>query len=94
MVPTNSFVDFFQDVLGFVFVDTLQVRYGEASLVQGVIQDRKSGCPLLDLLDLLDVLREAPVLKKRYDQRHPAICALDYKCWDFFDAGVLLDLHV
>ena len=24
MVPANSFVDFFQDVLGFLFVDTLQ----------------------------------------------------------------------
>ena len=33
IVPTNSFVDFFQDVLGFVFVDTLQVSHGEAFLV-------------------------------------------------------------
>ena len=33
MVLANTFVDFFQDVFGFVFVDTLQVRYREASLV-------------------------------------------------------------
>ena len=37
MVAANPFMDLFQDILGFLFVDAFQVRHGEASLIQGVI---------------------------------------------------------
>ena len=94
MVFANPFMDLFQDILGFFFVDALQVGHGEASLVQGVIQDRESGCPLPDLPDFLDVLWEASVLEERYDRGHPAIYALDCKCRDFLNVGVFLDFHL
>ena len=37
MVLANAFMDFFQNVFGFLFVDALQVGHGKTSLVQGVV---------------------------------------------------------
>ena len=37
MVSANPFMDFFQNILSYFFVDVLQVEHGKASLVQGVI---------------------------------------------------------
>ena len=93
MVTANSSVDFFQDVSSLFFVDALQVRHREASLVQGVIQDREPDRPLLDLFSFFGVLREAPVLEVGYYGRHLAVCALDGECCNFFDTRVFLDFH-
>ena len=56
MVFANPFMDLFQNILGFLFIDALQVGHREASLVQGVIQDCVPGFSLPDLSGLLDVL--------------------------------------
>ena len=37
MVSTNPFMDLFENILGFLFVYTLQVRHGKTSFVQCVI---------------------------------------------------------
>ena len=87
-------MDFFQDILGFLFVNALQVGHGKASLLQGVIQDCESGCSLLDLPGLLNVLWKASILEEGYERGHPATCALDHKCKGFFNAEVFLDFHL
>ena len=93
MIAANSSVDFFQDVFSLFLVDALQVRHREASLVQGVIQDREPSCSLLDLFSFFCVLREAPVLEVGYYGRHPGVYALDGECCNFFDTRVFLDLY-
>ena len=86
-------MDFFKNVFGFAFVNTLQVWHGEASFVQGVIKNREPSCPLFDLLGFICILGEVPILKERYDRCHPTIHALDRKYGNFFDAGMFLDFH-
>ena len=86
-------MDFFQDVSSLFLVDALQVRHREAFFVQGVIQDREPGRPLLDLFSFFGVLREAPVLEVGYYGHHPAVYALDGECYNFFDTRVFLDFH-
>ena len=86
-------MDFFKNVFGLVFVNTLQIWHGEASLVEGVIKNRESSCPFLDLLGLVCVLGEVPIQEERYDWYHLAICALYHKRKGFFDAGMFLDFH-
>ena len=93
MVSTNPFMDFFKNVFGFAFVNTLQVWHGEASFVQGVIKNSEPGYPLFDLLGFIYILGEVLILKERYDWCHPAIHALDRKCGNFFDVGMFLDFH-
>ena len=94
MISANPFMDLFQNILGFLFVDALQVGHGKASLVQGVIQDCELGYSLLDLPGSLNVLWKVSVLEKGYDRGHLATCALDCKCRDFFNVGVFLDFHL
>ena len=93
MISTNPFMDFFKNVFGFVFVNTLQVWHGETSFVQGVIKNREPGCPLFDLLGFVCILGEVPLLEERYDRCHLAIRALDHKCGNFFDARMFLDFN-
>ena len=50
MVFANPFMDLFQNILDFLFIHALQVRYGKTSLIQCVIQDRESGCFLPNFL--------------------------------------------
>ena len=94
MVSVNPFMDLFQDILGFFFINVLQVGHGEAFLVQGVIQDYELGRFLPNLPGLNDVLWKVSVLEEVYDHGHPAACALDCKSRDFFNAGVSLDFNL
>ena len=94
MVSGNPFMDLFQSIHGFLFVDALQVGHRKASLVKGVIQNRESGCSLADLPGLLDVPGKVSVLEEGYDQGHPITWALDCKGRDFFNNGVFLDFHL
>ena len=64
MVSVHTFMNLFQNILGFLFIYTLQVGHGKTPLVEGVIQDRESGCSLPDFLGFLDVLWEAAVLEE------------------------------
>ena len=66
----------------------------EASLVQGVIQDREPSCSFLDFPGLLNILWKAPVLEEGQDWGHLAACTLDCKGKDFFNAGTFLDFHL
>ena len=94
MVSANSFMDLFQNVFGLLLIDTLQVRHGEASLVQGVVQDREPSCSFPDFPGLLSVLWKPSVLKEGQDWGHPVASTLDCEGGDFFNAGAFLDLHL
>ena len=65
MVTVNSFMDYFQNVFSLLLVDALQVEHGEASLVQGIIQDCEPGCSFPDSLGLLDILWKPANLEER-----------------------------
>ena len=94
VVSANSFMDLFQNVFSLLLVDALQVRHGEVSFVQGVVQDREPDCSFPDFPSLLDVLWKPSVLKEGQDWGHPIASALDYEGRDFFNDGAFLDLHL
>ena len=87
-------MDLFLNILGFLFIDALQIGHGEAPLVQGVIQDREPGCSLPHLPSILDVLWKVSVLKEGYDRGHLVACVQDCKGRNFFNARVFLDFHL
>ena len=76
-VSTYSFMDLLQNIFGFLLINALQVRYGEASFVQGVIQDREPCYPFSDLPGVFDILWKSSILKEGQDWGHPAAFALD-----------------
>ena len=89
-------MDLLQNIFGFLLVDALQVRHGEASFVQGVIQDREPCYPFSNLPGFFNVLWKPFVLKEGQDWGHRAAFALDCEGEDLFDAWTFLDfnLHV
>ena len=64
MISTDSFMDLLQDVLDLIFIDALQVRYGEASFVQGVIHDGEPSHPFPDFPGFLDALWKLSILEE------------------------------
>ena len=56
MVSTNFIVDLLYNIFGFLLINALQVRHGEASFVQGVIQDREPCYPFSNLPGVFDIL--------------------------------------
>ena len=64
MIFANPFMDFLKNIFGFLFVDAPQVGHGEASFVQGIIQDHEPSCPLPDLPCFFDVLWKPSVLEE------------------------------
>ena len=94
MVSANPFMNLFQNILSFLFIDAFQVGHGEASLVQGIIQDREPRCFLPDLPSLLDILWKVSILEEGYDRGHLVACVQDCKGRNFFNARVFLDFHL
>ena len=93
MVSTNFIMDLLYNIFGFLLVDVLQVRHGEAFFVQGIIQDCEPCCPFPDLPRLFNVLWKPSVLKEGQDWGHLAAFALDCEGEDLFDAGMFLDFN-
>ena len=91
MISANSFVDLHQNIFGLFLVDTPQVGHGEASLVQGIVQDCEPCCPLPCSFD---VLWEPSVLKEGQDWGHRAAFTLDCEGVDFFNTGASLDFNL
>ena len=94
MVAANFFMDLLQNIFGFLLINALQVRHGEASFVQGVIQDREPCYPFSDLPGVFDILWKSSILKEGQDWGHPATFALDYEGEDLFDARMFLDFNL
>ena len=94
MVSINSFMDLLQNIFGFLLIHALQVRHGEASFIQVVIQDCEPCCPLPNLPNLLNVLWKPSVLKEGEDSSHPVAFALDCEGEDLFDAKAFLDFNL
>ena len=94
MVSANPFMDLFQNIFDFFFVDALQVGHGEASLVQGVIQDYELGYSPPDLPGLLDVLWKVSVLEEGQDRSYLVAYALDCEGRDFLNVRVFMDFHL
>ena len=93
VVLTDSFVDLFQDVFGFVFLNAPQVGHGKSPIIQSFIQDCEPSYSLPNLPSFAYVYWEVSILEEREDWTHPTILVLDCKRVGFFNTWMSLHFH-
>ena len=93
VVFTDSLMDLFQDVFGFVFLDAPQVGHGKAPIIQSVIQDCEPSRLLPDLPSFVCVCQKVSISEEREDSTHPTILVLDRESVEFFNTWMSLHFH-